>query len=262
MENLRRSPLVNLDALAIVAQESAAQAAPRVFAPQRPGLKAILTERLLLPQGALFLGLAEDGLPVLLNLEDPVPGPLLILADPASGKTSFLQMIARALEATHDPSLVQAGVITPRPEEWNHFEGSASVVGVYSVKDQAARELLQSLTDWARNNRDSRQTLLLFIDDLEKAVCLGEEAGQFLRWLLLRGPSRRVWCIATLDANRASGMEAWLEFFRTRLFGKIEDRQAALFASGGSGKAFERLAVSQFTMREGDGWLDFWAPSI
>jgi len=262
MENLRRSPLVNLDALAVIAQENAAQAASRVFTTKRPGLKSVLTDSPSLPQGALFLGLAEDGLPVLLNLEDPVPGPLLILADPASGKTGFLQMIARALEATHDPSLVQGGVITPRPEEWNNFESSASLIGVYSVKDQTARELLQSLTDWAHNNKDSRQTLLLFIDDLEEAVCLGDEAGQFLRWLLLRGPSRRVWCIATLNANRASGMEAWLEFFRTRLFGRIEDRRAALFVSGESGKAFERLAVSQFTMREGGGWLDFWSPSI
>ena len=44
------------------------------------------------PREALFLEIADDGLPILLNLHDPVPGPLLISADQSAGKTSFLNI--------------------------------------------------------------------------------------------------------------------------------------------------------------------------
>ena len=49
-----------------------------------------------LPGGSLMLGLAEDGLPVLLDLYDPAPGPLLVAGDGGSGKTALLQSLARA----------------------------------------------------------------------------------------------------------------------------------------------------------------------
>ena len=44
-----------------------------------------------LPNSALFLGIAFDGLPILLNLSDPTPGPILVAGDQASGKRALLQ---------------------------------------------------------------------------------------------------------------------------------------------------------------------------
>ena len=43
-----------------------------------PGLKSVLQDLGPLPRAALFLGVADDQLPVLLNLADPVPGPVLV----------------------------------------------------------------------------------------------------------------------------------------------------------------------------------------
>ena len=74
-----------------------------------------------LPGGSLLLGLAEDGLPVLLDLYDPAPGPLLVAGDGGSGKTAFLQSLARAA-GLQDSSDIQFGVITPFPEEWISLE--------------------------------------------------------------------------------------------------------------------------------------------
>ena len=250
-----------IDALSALAEEreSFALNTPKVGLPT---LSAVLADSSPLPATALFLGLAEDGLPVLLDLHDPVPGPILIVADESSGKTSFLQMIARSAELMHDSTDVQSGVITPRADEWRSFQGNQSVVGIYSTQESAARELLQSLVTWAHNNRDNKQTILLLIDDLEAVSKLGQEAEQNLRWLLLRGTSRRVWTIVTLNANRARNIQAWLEFFRTRLFGCVQDGDTSRFVTGGGDKTFNNLVSSQFTMREGNKWLNFWSPAI
>ena len=45
--------------------------------PALPSLNETLADFGPMPQEALFLGVAADDLPVLLNLHDPVPGPVL-----------------------------------------------------------------------------------------------------------------------------------------------------------------------------------------
>ena len=133
MDKTNRFSLM-IDALTTLAEEEQKLPASRTPKLGLPTLSSILADTSPLPHTALFLGMAEDGLPVLLDLHDPVPGPILIVADQASGKTSFLQMIARATEAMHDPADVQSGIVTPRPDEWKNFQDSQSVVGIYSTK--------------------------------------------------------------------------------------------------------------------------------
>lgn len=228
-----------------------------------PSLREVLSSAGQLPHEALFLGLAEDGLTVLLNLYDPVPGPLFITADEASGKTSLLQVIARAIELMHSPSEVEFGVLTAFPNDWDEFRESQNLAGIYSLQDSTAKDLLYSLVSWAHNNKGDKQSVVLLIDDLESAAKLSNEAEQNLRWLLLRGPSRRVWPVITLNASRAKDMEAWLGFFRTRLFGHIQSVQDAEMLTGLPGHSLDYLkAGNQFTMREGNNWINFWIPKI
>jgi hypothetical protein len=252
-----------IDALTELAEEEQASHASHVAAPGLPTLKAVIADISPLPSTALFLGLAEDGLPVLLDLFDPIPGPILVIADQASGKTALLKMIARAVELLHIPSDVQSGIITQYPDEWNFFNGSQSTVGVYTTQENNTPELLQSLVTWAHNNKGEKQSILLLIDDLEAVTKLDQPTEQNLRWLLLRGPSRRVWPIVTINANRTHNMETWLDFFRTRVFGHTQDSQDSHFIAKDPNKTFDDLtAGSQFTMREGNNWLNFWTPEI
>ena len=52
-------------------------------------LRDVLAEMDSIPSEAILLGVASDGLPVLLNLYDPQPGPMLIAGDPGSGNRTF-----------------------------------------------------------------------------------------------------------------------------------------------------------------------------
>jgi DNA helicase HerA-like ATPase len=250
-----------LTALAELQSEvDANRSAPK---PALPTLDRILAQIGPLPREALFLGMAEDGLPVLLNMRDPAPGPILVIGDAGSGKTAFLKNIVRALALTHDPAEVQFGVITAHIEEWENEKSSPQRVAIFSAHETGAEELLLSLAAWAHNNKNNKQTVLLLMDDLEAVSTFDFDALQNLRWLLQHGPSRRVWPILTLNAERYGKVISWIPGFRTRVFGRIKNIQTAAALGGDSSSRLDELqAGRQFSLRENGEWLRFWSPGV
>ena len=230
--------------------------------PAAPALTDALSGLGSLPREALFLGMATDGLPVLLNLHDPVPGPALIVGDGGAGKTAFLKTIARVVGLTHAPEDVKFGVITSRIDEWEGIESSSHCLGIFSSHDSSGQEFLTSMAEWAHSNTRAQQSTLLLIDDLEAVAGLEISALQTLRWLLARGPSRRAWAFVTMNAPRYGQVISWIPNFRTRIFGRIQDARVAAALGGDEASALGRLQAGiQFSLRENGSWLRFWLPS-
>jgi hypothetical protein len=227
-----------------------------------PTLDEVLAGYAPMPPTALFLGVASDDLPVLLNLHDPVPGPVLITADPGAGKTRLLQTIALAAGAMHQPEDLQFGVLTNHPDEWSGIEDVPNNVGVFPLYQKSAEDFILSLASWAHDNKTSQQSVLLLLDDLEAASNLGFDARQNLRWLLLRGPARRVWPFITLNPKRMENIMPWLDAFHTRVFGAIQDPRHIKQLDAVSAKLASLNSGSHFTLQEGEAWLRFWIPSI
>lgn len=257
METTNNFDLI-METLTELAQEKQVDTNPPPAKPQivTPSLTSILADISPLPQHALFLGMAEDDLPVLLNLHDPVPGPILITGDKSTNKTLLLQTIARSLDLTFSESEAQFVVVTQHPDEWKKFDSKF----IYPAQNDGTKELLQSLVTWAHRNKGEEQTVLLLIDDLEAMTKLDEQTQQNLRWLLLRGTSRRVWTFVSLNAKRAFHLKDWLEFFHTRLFGRIENADEAYLLTGNRNHSLANL--TQFAMRENETLLGFYAPTI
>jgi hypothetical protein len=259
MKNSKLYPLA-MEALVELAPEIAA--AKGNILPVLPSLVDVLSDFAPLPTEALFLGIAEDGLPVLLNLHDSVPGPLLVSADAGAGKTAFLQLVARALTEIHDPSDVQFGVVTAYPEEWQGWERSAHCAGVFSIYHKSGMDFILSLGAWAHANK-SRQSVVFLLDDLTRMEDADPEAKDNLRWLLLRGPTRRVWPIVSLNPAQSGSVLPWLDLFRTRIFGAIKDAKLAEPITKSMGAdLYSLVSGSQFAMREGSNWLRFWIPRL
>jgi len=230
--------------------------------PVAPNLSDVLAEIGSLPIEALFLGIAADGLPVLLNLYDSHPGPILITGDAGSGKTAFLQIIAHSVAQTHSANDIQFGVITNYPEEWGSVASLPHRVGVFPVGHNSTQEFVGSLATWAHSNKNTHQCILLLVDDLESVASLDLETVQNFRWLLLRGPARRVWPIITLNAQRYGQVISWLQNFRTRIFGHVANERIAEALSGDKSSGLDQLeARIQFSLREKENWLRFWLPS-
>lgn len=231
------------------------------LAPAAPALASVLAELGALPREALFLGMAADGLPVLLNLHDSVPGPVLVVGDTGAGKTAFLRNIARAVALTHKSSEVKFGVITNHVEEWDEMRNSSHCLGIFSSHDSGGQDALTSAAAWAHGNTRAGQSMLMLIDDLEAVAAFDFNALQTLRWLLTRGPSRRAWLFVTLNAPRYGQVISWIPNFRARIFGRIEDARVAGALGGQAGTLSALRGSAQFALRENGDWLRFWLPS-
>ena len=230
--------------------------------PALPPLGRVLADFGPMPEEALFLGVASDELPVLLNLHDSVPGPLLIVGDPGTGKTNLLQTIALAAEKMHQPDLLQFGTLTNHPDEWEALEGSPNNIGIFSIHHRSAEDFILSLASWAHGNKSSKQSILLLIDDLEAITNMDVDAVQNLRWLLLRGPSRRIWPIITLSSQHLVSISRWLEAFRTLILGNTQNIAHIRKLDAGEADLKSLIPGSEFALREGDHWLRFWIPVL
>ena len=267
---VRSSREFSLALQALTELKTETSAPPSKPLPVAPALSTVLSELGSLPLEALFLGIASDGLPVLLNLYDSHPGPILIAGDAGTGKTAFLQTVAQAAVQTRSPNDLQFGIITNYPDEWKSTEGMAHLSGVFPVGHNSTQEFIASLVTWAHSNKNTHQCMLLLVDDLESFASLDLEAVQKFRWLLLRGPARRVWPIVTLNAPRYGQVIAWLQNFRTRIFGRVANRRVAEALGGNQAAALDQLEAGiQFSLPEKDyspgafreNWLRFWLPS-
>lgn len=230
--------------------------------PAQPTLSQVLADFGPMPDEALFLGVASDELPVLLNLHDSIPGPLLIIGDSGSGKTALLQIIANAIGSMHQPEKVQFGALTNHSDEWSGFESIQNNVGIFPIHHRSSEDFILSLASWAHGNKSSRQSVLLLLDDLEAVSSMEMDAVQNLRWLLLRGPSRRVWPIITLNSERIRNMEPWLDAFRTRIFGNVRNPNHIRKLDAEHARLESLTSGSEFTMSEGDHWLRFSIPTL
>jgi hypothetical protein len=227
-----------------------------------PDLSKVLKSYSPMPQEALFLGIANDGLPVLLNLKDPIPGPILITSNKSSGKTKLLKMIARSIDECHDPEVIKYAVITNKKEEWDNFDTSLNNEGILPFQHELTRNYLQSLVDWAHSKKQDNKFIILLVDGLE-SVIEDNEIHQMFRWLLLRGTSHRIWPFVTLNAENIVLVNQWMEFFRTRICGYLTEEKAIQILTDSMDHLFQDLiGGSQFSMRENKQWLPFWLPNL
>ncbi|MBV6395850.1 MAG: hypothetical protein HFACDABA_01436 [Anaerolineales bacterium] len=253
-----------LEALAELAPELADATNRATPPPQtQPNFDAVTRGVGNLPAGALFLGMADDGLPVLLDLFDGSPGPLLIVGDERAGKTLLLKTLARTAAEIYAPHEIQIGIVSSDKTDWTELESLPHCAEVNAFSENDSQELVAALYDWAHQDARAGLAVLFLVDGFD---CIGqwdEATRTHLRWLLLRGPSRRIWPILTLNAARIGDVKEWLSLFRTFIYGRVSNDSFGDMLTGASNAGLESLRAGvEFTMREGNHWLRFQIPSL
>jgi hypothetical protein len=231
-------------------------------APAYLSLENVLAKFQPLPENGLFLGVASDGLPVLLNLKDPRPGALLLLGDLQSGKTDFLQVVARAAALSHLPSSCRFVVVTSNLREWEGWKDLPHCLGIWTADNPGLQELLLDLSARAQQPGNAENVVLL-VDDLQSLIDLDKAIQEGFFWLLANGAVGRVWIIATLKADLAPNFPLWVRAFGTRIFGRIGNPELADRLTPMPGANLRTLlSGAQFCIRERNHWLRFWLPLL
>lgn len=202
---------------------------------RRPALLDILGRYYFDPNQLIFAETSTS--PVYIPFDEPSIGPLLITGPAGSGKTELLQVFAKSVNLCHPASSVKFCILTNQPKEWESVENMPHNLGMYPLYSRSSEEMLLSLASHAHEAKTHTETILLLIDNLEEATNLDFEARQNLRWLLLRGPARRVWPATTYDMANAHEMQPWLDAFKTYLVSK-DTLQFALKNPTGESEAF------------------------
>ena len=230
-----------------------------------PALPDILEEIGPMAPNALLFGIAADGLPLMLDLRDGRPGPLLVLADRGSGKTAFLQFLAGVTDRLLAADTARYAVLTDFPDEWHDFETAPQCLGVTPAYDDAVGPFLYQLAcqvETADRSQSATAILLLF-DGLDAALHMDGAAQENLRYLLETGPQAGVWPIVSVNAASAMHIPAWLSCFRTRIYGRISHPDVAAELTPIPGAGLSTLfPAAQFCLRQRSHWLRFWLPGF
>jgi hypothetical protein len=222
-----------------------------------------------LPKLTLPIGIDEDCNPVLFDLRDPRPGPILVLGDGPDGNTNFLRLLASAIDASQDAADTKFMVISSQPEQWNSWIGALKIpeccLGVLSSEGGEADEWVIRLAERVEqrlNGRRMNGPILFLIDDFNFITHRDTDVRLNFEWLCSNGPEAQIWPVFTLPTLKALEMGRWIRYFRTRVIGKMADTAAARLSIYGDLDTGEFDPWRQFAIRVQDRWLKFWLPIL
>lgn len=230
--------------------------------PSVPSLEEMLKQVGRLPKDSLFFGCTEDDLPVLLDLRNPHPGPILISGDAGAGKTELLKVITQFAAHRYDPCQIQYGVVTDRPDEWKDRVQFPHCVGVFSMRDHGTVSFIKALEAWTDLRKRNQESVLLLIDGLDEFVHSHSELINEMTKILVYGAARKIRTIATCSLRQQKGTEAWLQYFHTQIFGYTKN--AAIPGDAGLPETTIRSLASgcEFILKESGKWIRFRIPKV
>ena len=217
-----------------------------------------------LPPCSAMIGVCEDGLPYLLDLADPSPGSILVVADEHCGKTSLLQAILASASALNPPEQVSFTVLAPNPGEYEMLSGLDSCAGVISAFDRAASEVvveLAELVDQRLNSRAHGPIEILAIDDLARFMQNNDyEVNCYLNWMIANGPRGAVWPISAINTGQLWRIrDGILDSFGTIFTGRTSSYQ---LTDGAIAVPDYVEMPGVFNAWMGEEWMRFWIPAI
>lgn len=252
------------------AAQPRAKARPAADAlPPAESLERLLESHPGLPNETAVLGVCDDGLPVLLDLNDPTPGSLLLVGDEREKHLDMLRSAVTSTVKRNSPHAIQFLVITDDPKTWDEWIFSQGYerhcLGVEDRESEAARQWILQLADWTEQRRLGQRggpPVLVLFDTLDFLPRLPYDVRLNFDWMVKEAPPARIWPVASISTNLALSIGSrMLRSFQSRVLGYSCD--AAVYTRLGGledPNADDFVRPGEFAVKVGDDWLRFQAP--
>jgi hypothetical protein len=196
----------------------------------RMSLNEFWEEYRMMPQEALFLGMAYDGRPVLLNMDDKkISGIMAVSPDNVDDMFSNMVVFNNHIEYL---------IITNKIQNYRKTEKDNHAVSIYS---DACSSFILAMANWIHSGNNPRT--LLYIDCFDEIRDqLDFDSKQNLKWLLVNGGKKGLKIFAHQTKLQ---YDSWEECFRTKLFstGNVNEYKVEEVGRGGR-----------------PSWVDFYVP--
>jgi hypothetical protein len=150
-------------------------------------------------------------------------------------------------------------VITDRPAEWKGSAAGPHCVGIFPTREAGAANFIRALEAWTNLRKRNNESVLLLIDDLNALARWNGGLTRELHNILLYGPQRQIWTIATLNLSQAECAEPLLTHFRTQVFGYT--RNVKYPGCPEAGIDTLRSGI-EFFLKENTMWTRFRIPGV
>ncbi len=196
--------------------------------------------------GTTLLGLAVDGVPILLRVSAPDVAHVLIAGTTGSGKSEAARTMLASLMLFQRPRDLQVIIIDPKASEFRQFEHLPHLLCpiIKNVEDAVAN------LEWLVEEMERRQAqmivrprIVVVIDELADLLMQGGgEVEGYLTRLVQRGRSAGISIIACTQKPTAAVLGGLVTAnFPVRLVGKVTSANEALVASGVAQSGAEKL---------------------
>ena len=198
------------------------------------------------PLVTAILGLADDGVPLLIRLPSPEVAHILVAGTTGSGKTVLLQTMILSLALCNAPATMQMILIDPKRSAFEVFDGLPHLtLPIGQATDDPVRTLRTLVS--IMENRGGQipldgPRLILVIDELIDILITTDETMTPLTRLLQRGREAGIHVIAATQKPSSAVIGSLNKAnFPVRLVGRVTSATDARVASGWSGTGAERL---------------------
>ncbi|MGD2177126.1 MAG: DNA translocase FtsK [Anaerolineae bacterium] len=208
-------------------------------------------EREEIPPLTAILGLAEDGVPLLIRLPSPDVAHVLVAGTTGSGKTVLMQSMILSLVMMNGPGELKLVLIDPKGSGFGLFEGAEQLSRSVIREAGEAEEALGSVVRLMERRGEvgvrgvglGSGFVVVVIDELADLLMVGGEGLQRgLTRLLQRGRGEGIHVVAATQKPTAAVLGSLVKAnFPVRLVGRVASANDARVASGWSGTGAERL---------------------
>ena len=186
------------------------------------------------PSMTALLGMVGEDLPVLFDLSDSKPGSILMVNDHLPSLRRLMMVMVQTIGAYTSSYDFQYVVISDFPEKWmeavaafdNNYAYCAGVVGGYENSAEDWILFLANKAEARINGKQKGAALVLFIDDISLIEKMDMQVRLNYEWLLKYGAQAQIWLVAGLDLQKDCNYQKYLEQFKTKIYGQVEDRMA------------------------------------